>query len=180
MSLVVKGRYIGGAIYEPKETSNGVKFNACVVLEDGEAAKVKAARDAAIKEKFGTKKPAGLQDWTVRQGDDEEYEHSYEQDFINPKAKGDKRIPILRKTNGEMEETDDVYPGCYVHLSIDVYAYPGDKAKDIKPGVSCGLRAVMFWKDGEAIGNRFDESEFAESESEDAESFGAAETSSLI
>jgi hypothetical protein len=174
MQTTVKGRFVGGALYQAKETQSGMKFTACVVLEPGEEEKIRKIRDEAIAEEFGSKKPKGLKDWTLRKGDDEEFEHSFEKFFINPKA-GDTRKPaILRKVSGVCEPTEDVYPGCYVHVSVNAFAYTGDSKKGMDPGVTLGLRGVLFWKDGEKIGGGFREDEFADADSEeDSFEYGA-------
>lgn len=180
MKVTVKGRYIGGPIYRPKEKNGKISYSACVVLEPSEAAKVQAAIDDAIKTEFGSKRPAGLQDWGVRTGDDEEFEHSYQQKFINPKSSEDKRPTVLRRHEGDLVETDDIYPGAYVHVSVSAYAYPGDPKKSIKPGASLRLRALLFWKDGDPLDDGFSSSEFEGAESVDSEAFGNTVGSELL
>lgn len=169
-TVTVRGRYVGGSIYKTKtnETTGKEQFSACVVLDDGEDKKIEAIRDAAIKEVFGSKVPK-LEDWTVRVGDDEEYEHSFGKKFINPKASATKVVKVCRRVAGELEETEDVYPGCYVAVSVNAYAYEGDKKQSIKPGVTLQLRAVLFTKDGEPLGDRFKDNEFDGFDSEETE-----------
>lgn len=164
--VTVKGRFIGGGLFEPKVGRD--YWNASIVLEEGEADKVRAAAKAALEAEFGNKVPKNLEDWTVRVGDDEDFA-SYDREFVNAKSK--KNPPqVVVKRNGVLHEVsaedDIVYPGCYVAASLNVYAYQGSKENNIKPGVTCSLRAVMFWKDGEKLSNRFDESEFDEFDSE--------------
>ena len=166
----VKARFIGGKVFKPDEESG--KYTSLLVLEDGEAEKVRKIRDQAIKEKWA-KKPAGLQDWTVREGDDEEYEHSFEKDFVNPKAV---RLPkvFTKKKNvlTQVEESDDIlYAGCYVFAVIDAFAYDGNKEKKIKPGVTLGLQHLVYWKSGEAIGydGNPDDSDYEGMETEEDE-----------
>lgn len=171
LKITVKGRFIGGALFEPKETDGKTQYNACVVLDDGEAAKIEKITQAAVKEKWDGKKPSGLQNWGVREGDDPEYAHSFEKQFINPKAGLKVKPAVLVKRDGVMQnvEEDDgiIYPGCYVAVSVNAYAYDGDKTKNIKPGVTLGLRGVMFIKDGEPLTDRLNaESEFADFDSE--------------
>ncbi len=182
MQTTVKGRFIGGGLYQAKEANGKTQFSACVVLEPGEADKVNRAIESAIHEEFGSKPPKGLQDWGVRVGDDEEFEHSFERQFINPKASEDKKPKVLKRVEGELVECEDVYPGCFVHVSVNAYAYKGDSNKGIKPGASLRLRGVMFWKDGDRIGDSFKENEFEGFESEvDEDAFGEeATTSSLL
>ena len=131
---VVRGRFIGGGIYEPREKMGKTEYSACVVLEPGEEKKIEAIRDLAVHEEWPGKKPV-FQDWTIRVGDDKEFEHSFEQKFINPKAKEDKPPKTwVRNSDGAMEHYADIYPGCYVNVSVKAYAYEGDKKKGIKPG----------------------------------------------
>ena len=167
----VKARFIGGKVFSPDEESG--KYTALLVLEDGEAEKVRKIRDQAIKEKWSGKKPAGMQDWTVREGDDEDYTHSFERDFINPKANRLPKVFTKKKTVlTAVQESDDIlYAGCYVFAVIDVYAYDGNKEKKIKSGVTLGLQHLVFWKNGEAIGydGNPDDSDYDGMESEEDE-----------
>lgn len=181
MQTTVKGRFIGGALYSPKESQSGEKFSACVVLEPGEEEKIRGIRALAMEEEFGNKAPKGLKDWTLRKGDDEEYEHSFGKLFINPKSKAEKKPPVMRRVAGVLEPCEDIYPGCYVHVSVNAYAYSGDAKKSIEPGVSLGLRAVMFWKDGDRIGGGFSNEEFEGFESDgfdESFDFGVTEQTS--
>ena len=112
----VKGRYTGGALWAAKANAQDPdrqRFSALVVLDPDEEKKVRAAAEAAMAEKWGSKRPAGLQDWTVREGDDPEYANSFEKQFINPKST--KPVPVMRKRSGSYhdlnQEDDVVYPG---------------------------------------------------------------------
>ncbi len=123
--VTVQGRYTGGALWAAKanqQDPDRERFSACVVLNKGEDAKTAAAAEAAMTEKWGSKLPGGLQDWTVREGDDPEYEASYEQKFINPKST--RPIQVVQKRDGAFhpltQEDGVVYPGCYVGASGDV------------------------------------------------------------
>lgn len=159
LKVTVKGRFVGGGLFEPKEQENGSeKYSACTVLDKGEDEKIEDLIEKAIADKWGKKKPPGLTIWGVREGDDPEFEASYERQFINPKST---RAPkTLVKADGEVRQvTKDegvIYPGCYVAVSVSVYAYDGDKKKNIKPGVTLNVRAVMFLRDGERLGDSVD------------------------
>ena len=165
--ITVTGRFVGGGLFEPRADANNadkLRYNACVVLDDGEAAKIEKAVEAAIREKWGNKRPAGLQNWGLREGDDPEYEFSYQNKFINPKSTS--KPKVLRREDGMLVEVsvDEhlVYAGCYGAVSVIAYAYDGDRKKGIKPGITLGLRAFMFTKHGEPLGDRLDaESEFS-------------------
>lgn len=155
----VTGRFTGGAIFEPKtikrDSGDSEECNACVALHAGEEAKVEAAIEAAIAEKWG-KRPPGLVVYGPQYGDDPEYA-TYEKHFINPKKKNSGAPSVLRKTSDGVYEkvTRDsgvIYPGCDVAISVDAYGFDADPKRGIKkPGVSLGLRAVMFLADGESL-----------------------------
>jgi len=168
--VTVLGRFIGGGLFEARQGDEDAvpKFSACVVLEDGEEKKIEKIRDIAVKEKLGSK-PGKYVDWTVREGDDPEYDASYEKFFINPKAQ--RAIKTMIKRNGVAEpvskEDDIIYPGCYVAISVSAYAYSANPKKRIKAGVTLNARGVMFWKDGERLDDYMNaEEEFGDFESE--------------
>lgn len=151
--VTVRARYVGGKFWNPDEETG--KFNAVLILEDGEEKKVERIRDKAIRDKFGLKKPKGMQDWTVREGDDEEFENSFERMFINPTSRNKRPKIFIKKGNTytEISEDDNIfYAGCYVFAKVDVFAYPENKEKKAKAGVTMGLQHLVFWKDGESIG----------------------------
>lgn len=177
---VIKGRFIGGGLFALKEGKE--KFSACIVLEgDDDAKKIRAIRDEALAEEFGDKLPKDLQDWTLNKGEDEDFA-SFGKMFINPKSTNPVAVGYKRDGSFVTTAQDDgiVYAGCHVHASVSAFAYPGDAKKSIRPGVTLLLRAVCFWKDGEALGNRFSESEFAGVESEmDEAAFGAGDSETV-
>jgi hypothetical protein len=158
-NVVIKGRLASGAkkLFEGEENQYGkFEYSALVILDDESIAKVEAAKAEALADTFGNKIPKNLQDWVIREGDDEEYEASFGKKFINAKKKGGKAPQVLKKVGGVKEqiflEDDVLYSGCYVAAVISIYAYTGDPSKKIQPGVSCGLEAVMFVRDGERLG----------------------------
>ena len=168
--VTVTGRFIGGGLFKPRSQEDGKnpRYSACVVLDEGEKAKIEEVVQSAKEEKWGNKPPSGLQTWAVRTGDDSEYEVSFEREFINPKSSN--KPKAFYKRDGvyiETKEEDLIYPGCYVAASVGAYGYDGDKAKGIKPGITLNLRGVMFIKHGERLGDRFKaENEFEGFESD--------------
>lgn len=179
--VTVTGRFLGGGLFTPriKEEGKVPEYSAALALDDGQEEKIVAAKAAALAEEFGTKIPPSLQDWTVREGDDPEFA-SYGLKYINAKLKAVNKHGVprnrpptyIRRGGGLVEVNQDdnvIYPGCYIALSIQVYAYPGDKNKSIKPGVSITLRQALFLKDGPVLGTVLDaESDFKGMESETA------------
>lgn len=147
--VTVTGRYVGGSLFEPNKDG---KYSACIVLDNGQEVKIEQARDAAINDKWGSKKPRGLVDWTVREGDDEEYEASFERFYINPKCPGKKAPKTVTRINGQIQTVEEgvIYPGCYVAVSVNAYGM--DANDDMKASVNLGLGNVMFLRDGERLG----------------------------
>ena len=156
LKATVVGRFVGGALFAPKANRDDPersRYSACIVLDRDEAQEIRRIVAAAVQDWWGNKKPAGLQDWGLRQGDDPDYAASYGKDFINPKALN--APPVLVCRGGiyqtTTQEEDLVYPGCYVAASVSAYAYEGDRARNIKPGVTLQLRSVLFVRDGERL-----------------------------
>lgn len=171
--VTVRGRLLGGGVWKPKENeqSGKMQYSACVILEEGQDSKIEAIRDAAVLEKFGKKKPGGLQDWTVREGDDEDYELSFGKFFINPKATREiaKKVKRNGKVDDVTEEDDLIYPGANIAISVSAYAYEGDKSRSIKPGVTLNARAIMFLSHNDRLTDDVDDEEFDDFESVEAE-----------
>lgn len=176
-NLTVTGRLLTGA--EKLFVGENGQFNAIVLLDDENVKKVEAAKKKALEDEFGDKIPAKLQDYAIRDGDDPEFEHTYEQKFINAKKKKVPAPRVVRKVNGELEpltmESGVIYAGCYVAANISVYAYPGGtgpNGEKILPGASVGLSAVMFLKDGEPLGDNVNlDDAFGDFESEVEDDF---------
>lgn len=149
-NVMVKGRFVGGGLFEMKEGKN--KFSACIALEDGEEEKVNALIEAAVTDKWGSKKPKGMETHGCKMGDDEDYP-TFEKWFINPKNK--MPVTVVRKSKEGVlhevtKESGTVYPGCFVGAEISAFAYDGN-GKDIKPGVTLSLQGVCFWKTGDKL-----------------------------
>lgn len=163
-NVVVKGRFIGGAIWAPKKTNESGKeqYTCNLVLDDGEEKKLEDAVKAAIMEKWDGKAPPGMQNWVLRKGEDPEYEASFGRYFVNAKANtiNSNGVPLkapakfVRRGGNLVQVTMDddvIYPGCYVAVELSVYAYDGDKTKNIKPGVSTSFNKMLFIRDGERL-----------------------------
>lgn len=164
--VTVKGRLLNNAIFEARENeqSGNMEFSALIALEEGEEKKVIAARDAALKEKWGDKVPVKLVDWAVRVGDDEDYQNTFGKHFVNAKSRRKpKALKKLKDGTFEKLSPDDdpvlIYAGVYVYASIDVYVYDANKQKKSPPGVTTGLAGVLFWKHGESLGGELNAGE---------------------
>jgi hypothetical protein len=157
----ITGRLLGGRLHTLKEEDgDSARYNALLLLDEGQEDKVNAAVEHAINEKWGKKKPSGLATWGVREGDDEEYSNTFGKLFINPKTKD--KPQLFLKHNGRCshitKESGIIYPGCYVALSISAYAMDGVKTKEktMPPTVSLSLRGVLFVRDGDPLSDVVD------------------------
>lgn len=111
------------------------------------------------KEKFGGKIPKNLKtplrDGDDEREDDEAYQGCY---FMNATTK---RKPQVLDTVGQRtDDPDEVYSGCYIHITVNFYAFAVSGNK----GIACGLGNIMKAKDGEPLsgGGAKAEDEFAE------------------
>lgn len=157
--VTVTGRLISyKGLFKPDE--NG-KHTAIIVLDGGQEKKVEQVVNNAKKNKWGDKKIPGLTVYGTRDGDDPEYESTYEQTFIRPKSNN---LPqMLVKRNGALhavtEEEKLFYAGCYVAVSISSYTIDQNKEKQVPNTVSLSLDGMMFLRHGERLGNSFDAEE---------------------
>jgi len=110
---------------------------------------IKAAIQAAIKEKWGDKKPKGLR-LPFRDGDEErEEDEAYaESIFINCKSKN--KPGIIDRDRNDILDESEFYSGCYARATVTAYAWDNKFGK----GVSLGLDNLQKLKDGEPLGGR--------------------------
>jgi len=174
VKVAVSGRLIGGGIFEKRNKGEVTddddpkgRYSACVVLDKGEEAKIDKIIANAIDNKWGDDRPGKIVQWGVRDGDDPEYEVSFGNKFINPKAT--RQPALVARVGGERmqitpDSTPTLYPGCYVKVAVSAYCMEG--TKEFKPTVTLNLRGIAFLRDGERLGDSFDEDEFGEFESE--------------
>jgi len=167
LKTTVIGRFVGGALFEANDDG---KYTACIVLEPGEEKKIEAIRDAAKQSKWGSKQPSKVTDWTAREGDDPEFETSFGNFYINPKAGAKSQPKTVIKRSGVIEAVDNsvIYAGCYVAVSVNAYCMDANPEKKMKACVCLGLGNVMKLKDGERLGGSSNpEDDFDGFESED-------------
>lgn len=123
---------------------------------EGKAAvkKIKEEYERVAKEAFEGKVPAFTGNkYPIRDGDalneegDAKGVEYHGHWFLT--AKSDSRPNVFNNDKTPVSEDDNViYPGCYVHGLINLYAVT---KKDTR-GVYVGLKGVMFYKDGESFG----------------------------
>jgi hypothetical protein len=113
--------------------------------------------------KFGAKAPAVLKaaeaqtKSCLRDGDTKSDSDGFAGNlFIS--ANSETRPTVYNKDRSAVSEDDDiVYSGCYVHASLNIYAFD-----NVSKGNSAGLRGVQFVRDGDRFGagGAADENEF--------------------
>lgn len=141
-------------LFEPKAIVEGgvEKYSVSVIIPKDDTdtiemieAAVKAAFEAGKGKVFKGKLPSSwdspLRDGDVDKADHPEYEDTY---FINAKSTNKPGVIDIR---GNKLEPEDLYAGCYGHVSINFYAYN----KGGNKGVGAGLQNVCKNKEGERL-----------------------------
>lgn len=170
-------------IWEPKEDDNGVLWYSTSILipkEDKETLRkykeiIEGLKEQA-KAKYGGKLPAKfhtpLRDGDEERPDDEAYAGHY---FFNAKSKTQPGIakPAGRGADGkikfeEIEDSTEVYSGCYVKVSVNFYLFDQKGNK----GIAAGLNNIVKLQDGEPLGGRARlEDDFANEDFDDVVDF---------
>lgn len=148
---------------EAAEGSSEPKYSVSIIIpkiDTENLEKVKAAINAAgqigLASKWGGKKPAGMKP-TLRDGDEDRpddaaYAGCY---FINASSRTKPEVVKAAMVGGKKQlvqvtNEEEVYSGCYGHVSINFFAYNTNGNK----GIGAGLNNVMKTKDGEYLGGR--------------------------
>lgn len=119
---------------------------------------VEAAKELGKSSKFNGKIPANLKtplrDGDAEYPDDETYAGHY---FLNASAKTKPGVfrPVGKLPDGRtkfdpIEDTTEVYSGCYAQVSINFYPYSVSGSK----GIAAGLNHVVKVQDGDFLGGR--------------------------
>jgi hypothetical protein len=128
------------------------KFSASFILDKEKHAKSIKQVQAAIKtlalEAFKGKVPSTLKP-CLRDGEEYEDKEGYGEDVMFIAASSDKRPPVVdRDMTPITAEDDKIYSGCYVNVTIRLWAQNNQYGKR----VNAALRAVQFVRDGEPLG----------------------------
>ncbi len=154
--------------------------------------KIDKVIEQVVKEKFNGKVPPKLKNWVYCSADGNHgsreafvdsdgnyYDGADENTFI---ISATKREDLLHKIGKSHVDCYDqkrnkidpktFYSGCYVNLSIDIYAMKGKKTDSVQ----ASLEAIQFLRDGERLGaapadtsDDFDEEEMPENEAGDVD-----------
>ncbi len=163
MRLMLKNvRLAFPAIFEPAAIGDGEPAYGAKLILDPDAdyiAEIKKAVMSVAKEKWKDKAadilavlkddkricyveaPYKNKDGQIYDGFEGKYSLSTRNPTVKPKA--------LDKRGNEVGKSDGViYPGCYVHASVEFWAQDNQWGRRI----NCNLRGVMFAKDGDSFG----------------------------
>ena len=165
-------------IWKPKAMAEGQeeKYSVSLLIPKSDTKTVNAIKQAiktaaeeAQHTKFGGKVPGNLKS-PLRDGDDERsddpnYAGHY---FMNCSSKS-KPIIVDRRREQIVNE-DEVYSGCFAHVSVNFYAYNTSGNK----GVACGLGNIQKVADGDPLsgGKGNIESEFKVLDEDDDDFLG--------
>lgn len=130
------------------------KFSTSIIIDKKNKKLIKqieAAIEAAatmLAAKCGGKMPKKYK-IPLRDGDEERDDEAYANAFfLNANCKT--KPGVVDKNCKPILDQDEVYSGCYAHVSVTFYAFNSNG----NAGIACGLNNVMKVKDGEPLGGR--------------------------
>lgn len=136
-------------IFEKYEESG--KYQAQLLIEKDDKQQlelIKSAIETAKQEGktkvWNNKLPGGLLS-PIHDGDDKDgdgYEGCY---YLT--AKSSRKIKVFDKSKEEIDDPDELYPGCYVRAIVAFYAY-----NQASKGVGCILKGIQKIGEGERLG----------------------------
>lgn len=141
-------------LFTPKaiENENEPKYSLSILIPKADIATIEkiqeAVKSAKLKgqEIWGESTPTDLKlplrDGDIERADSKEYEDHY---FINASSKY--KPGIVDKRLNEIINENEIYPGCYGRVSINLYPF----SKNGQVGIGCGINNVQKICDGEII-----------------------------
>lgn len=145
-------------VWEAKEDLSGnLKYSVSLLISKDDKAnlnRIKKAIEAAKvegKSKLANKKgviPPNIE-LPVRDGDvDREDDENYAGcNYVNAKANPGHAPKIVNNKCEPIIDKEEVYSGCYAHVSVSFYAYN----KNGNIGIAAGLGNIMKYRDGEPL-----------------------------
>jgi hypothetical protein len=117
--------------------------------DDPMVADLKAMMKAAMLGKFGGKIPSTW-DNPCRDGDDKADKYPEMAGHYTLKCSDKRTAPlVVGADKTEIMDAREIYPGCWVRVKFDVFAYD----HPLKKGIAFGLRLVQKVGDGEPFGD---------------------------
>jgi hypothetical protein len=162
------GSYV--TVLEPKPNQQGkMQYSITVLIPKSRAAELKPLEAAALavaQEKWGAKGPSILAaaKYPIIKDGDKKVDDEGKVDPVYAgklyfSAKSDKKPKVIDAMKQELFTEDDVYSGCFLRISGNVFAYEYQGNK----GVSIGLNNVQVLRKGDRLdGRKAAEDEFSE------------------
>lgn len=131
------------------------KFSATFILSKKKHAdlieEIEEAIQEVIKEKWGKVKPK-LKGVCLNDGSEKADVDGYGDDVMYIAAHSNSRVPVVSQDPSVplAEEDGKPYAGCYVNATIRLWAQDNQYGKRI----NAALRAVQFYRDGDAFGEK--------------------------
>lgn len=125
---------------EPKFTMNGIvpKTVDLSALEEG--------IEEAIKAKWGNKNPGRLR-MPIRDGSEYSDKEGYGDDVVFFSARNERRPFVVDKGRQDIDDKDEVYPGCKVLAVVRPFAYDNESK-----GVGLSLQGIIKIGEGDRLG----------------------------
>lgn len=128
------------------------KFSATLLLNKKthakEIAQLEKMIERAALDKFGKK--VTLKHTPLHDGNEKEDKEGYGDEVMYLVAKSDTRPAVVDQKKAPLTEADGkIYGGCYVNAFVEIFAY---KHPTGGSGVSAGLKAIQFFRDGDSFG----------------------------
>ena len=165
-------------VWEPFGTNGDKpKYSLCAVIPKTDTetvARIRKATEAAYRAGESALKGSGktvpplsairvpLRDGDLERPDDPTFAGMW---FIN--AKSDHAPGIVDADCNPILDRNEIYPGCYCRVSLNLYAYSFNGNR----GIACGLNNLQKTRDGEHLGSRSSALEDFGALEDDAEDF---------
>lgn len=130
-------------------STNEPKYGLTMLFKKGEdLSKLKAAAEAAVKEKWGANPPKNLRT-PFRDAGEKDYD-GYEPGAIFVTATSKQKPGLVDADLNDIIDESEFYSGCYARASVRAFAYDANGNR----GVAFGLQNVQKLRDGDPLGGR--------------------------
>lgn len=136
-------------LFDPKVYDDGKKsYEAAFIVDKSvDLTVLEEAVEEAIAEKFPTGKPKKNFKDPIHDGEDNDNYDGYSDKVVYFNARNKKRPYVVDTNRQDIDDEEEVYPGCYVLAVVRPFAFDNQSK-----GVSMSLQGVVKLKDGERLG----------------------------
>ena len=145
------GRVSYPNVFNAKEFDGKKSFSLTLLFDKtADLKEMQAAYEAAVKEKWGNKKPANLRS-PFRDGSEKESPEYEGKIFVTFRASEDRKPQVVGPSLAQItQDSGEFYAGCYAKVSYSCYAYD----KQGNKGVAFSLGNIQKVRDGEPLDGR--------------------------